>query len=85
VTHGNIERVEAFAAAQAIVLLVRIGAARTQQGIRAQVHQVGSFGSLVELSSDGGVVREASSRLGHFSVTWQQRSAPWRIRARFGP
>jgi hypothetical protein len=45
----------------------------------------GSFGPLVQLSSDGGVVRVASSPLGHFSITWQQRSAPYRIRARFGP
>ncbi len=50
-----------------------------------RISKSGSFGSLAELSSDGGVVRVASSPLGHFSMIWQQRSAPWRIRARFGP
>lgn len=45
----------------------------------------GSFGPLRTLSSDGRVVRVASSPLGRFSVIWQQSSYPYTIRGRFGP
>jgi hypothetical protein len=45
----------------------------------------GVFGPVVRLSSDGRVVRAASSLAGSFSVIWQQNTAPWRIQARFGP
>jgi len=45
----------------------------------------GAFGPLRTLSSDGRVVRVASSPLGRFSVIWQQSSYPYAIRGRFGP
>ena len=37
-----------------------------------------------KLSSDGRVVRTATSPLGRFSVVWQQRSLPYGIHAAFG-
>ena len=45
----------------------------------------GPFGPLQTLSTDGRVVRVASSPLGRFSVIWQQSSYPYAIRGRFGP
>lgn len=45
----------------------------------------GGFGTKVEVSSDGGVVRTASSPWGRFTVIWQQRSYPYQIQARLGP
>jgi len=45
----------------------------------------GAFGPLRTLSSDGRVVRVASSPLGRFFVIWQQSSYPYAIRGRFGP
>ncbi len=52
--------------------------------IARRITRSGVFRRAVLLSSDGRVVRTASSPWGRFSVTWQQSSFPYRIHARFG-
>jgi hypothetical protein len=49
-----------------------------------KISRSGVFRPRVRLSSDGRVVRTASSPKGRFSVIWQQSSYPYRIHARFG-
>lgn len=48
------------------------------------VSPTGVFGTTDLLSSDGRVVRADSNPWGRFTVTWQQRSYPYQIRARVG-
>jgi hypothetical protein len=51
----------------------------------SKISRSGVFGTRVLLSSNGRVVRTASSPWGRFSVVWQQGSSPYRIQARLGP
>ena len=54
------------------------------QVLARSISTAGAFGATVTLSTDGRVPRTAATPGGNFGVTWQQKSYPYTIRARFG-
>jgi len=63
---------------------LKVAIDRATKVFARKISRSGVFRPRVRLSSDGRVVRTASSPKGRFSVIWQQSSYPYRIHARFG-